>query len=131
MIRRPPRSTLFPYTTLFRSLEPLVARIGARLDTADAHQKSANAPQSDANASVAPAPLPGSPQPIAPGPVSPNPPPPFIPQSASAQADAPVIDSTQTVRRVTSLELADGEGSCWFAVQLMLREEPIDRKSVV
>src|SRR5258708_16663337 len=24
MIRRPPRSTLFPYTTLFRSLQPLV-----------------------------------------------------------------------------------------------------------
>src|SRR2546429_7104798 len=28
MIRRPPRSTLFPYTTLFRSLQPL----GIRLD---------------------------------------------------------------------------------------------------
>src|SRR5256885_5232448 len=26
MIRRPPRSTLFPYTTLFRSLEPRQAR---------------------------------------------------------------------------------------------------------
>src|SRR5216683_8339206 len=26
MIRRPPRSTLFPYTTLFRSLEPAPAR---------------------------------------------------------------------------------------------------------
>src|SRR3712207_8479143 len=26
MIRRPPRSTLFPYTTLFRSEEPLEAR---------------------------------------------------------------------------------------------------------
>src|SRR3989449_8555262 len=26
MIRRPPRSTLFPYTTLFRSCEPLKAR---------------------------------------------------------------------------------------------------------
>src|SRR2546425_5935934 len=26
MIRRPPRSTLFPYTTLFRSVEALVAR---------------------------------------------------------------------------------------------------------
>src|SRR2546425_7544500 len=26
MIRRPPRSTLFPYTTLFRSLLPLVQR---------------------------------------------------------------------------------------------------------
>src|SRR2546430_13691869 len=25
MIRRPPRSTLFPYTTLFRSVPPLVA----------------------------------------------------------------------------------------------------------
>src|SRR2546428_9400147 len=28
MIRRPPRSTLFPYTTLFRSHEPL--RVGVR-----------------------------------------------------------------------------------------------------
>src|SRR2546430_13438094 len=27
MIRRPPRSTLFPYTTLFRSLLPLVALV--------------------------------------------------------------------------------------------------------
>src|SRR2546430_4551174 len=26
MIRRPPRSTLFPYTTLFRSVEPRVAK---------------------------------------------------------------------------------------------------------
>src|SRR6476661_10226048 len=29
MIRRPPRSTLFPYTTLFRSSPPLGARFGA------------------------------------------------------------------------------------------------------
>src|SRR5258708_24302404 len=28
MIRRPPRSTLFPYTTLFRSIEPLAAELG-------------------------------------------------------------------------------------------------------
>src|SRR2546427_8848699 len=27
MIRRPPRSTLFPYTTLFRSYHPLVKRL--------------------------------------------------------------------------------------------------------
>src|SRR2546426_1486162 len=27
MIRRPPRSTLFPYTTLFRSIEPLRERL--------------------------------------------------------------------------------------------------------
>src|SRR3712207_7356687 len=30
MIRRPPRSTLFPYTTLFRS--DLVVRVGRRVD---------------------------------------------------------------------------------------------------
>src|SRR3712207_7586219 len=30
MIRRPPRSTLFPYTTLFRSL--LVSRVGNRVE---------------------------------------------------------------------------------------------------
>src|SRR3712207_7064224 len=40
MIRRPPRSTLFPYTTLFRSPDPLATRrrgrsrpVGARLGT--------------------------------------------------------------------------------------------------
>src|SRR5687768_18329830 len=27
MIRRPPRSTLFPYTTLFRSLSPVLAQM--------------------------------------------------------------------------------------------------------
>src|SRR3712207_8875257 len=30
MIRRPPRSTLFPYTTLFRSPHPLGQRVAAR-----------------------------------------------------------------------------------------------------
>src|ERR1039457_1512882 len=29
MIRRPPRSTLFPYTTLFRSVPPAAARLSA------------------------------------------------------------------------------------------------------
>src|SRR2546422_4246502 len=32
MIRRPPRSTLFPYTTLFRSLRPSVLALGRRRD---------------------------------------------------------------------------------------------------
>src|SRR2546425_1658696 len=40
MIRRPPRSTLFPYTTLFRSLDedlPLgPVRLGIHVETADA-----------------------------------------------------------------------------------------------
>src|SRR3712207_8667890 len=32
MIRRPPRSTLFPYTTLFRSLHPVPLPTGAPTD---------------------------------------------------------------------------------------------------
>src|SRR3712207_9023372 len=35
MIRRPPRSTLFPYTTLFRSVTILSGDIGAVNDAAD------------------------------------------------------------------------------------------------
>src|SRR2546425_9498119 len=31
MIRRPPRSTLFPYTTLFRSLDRQADRVGGRV----------------------------------------------------------------------------------------------------
>src|SRR2546430_17586604 len=38
MIRRPPRSTLFPYTTLFRSLEPLGVRLGAVQEADDARR---------------------------------------------------------------------------------------------
>src|SRR3712207_8930521 len=40
MIRRPPRSTLFPYTTLFRSLPRLAedVRLGVRVLGADARQ---------------------------------------------------------------------------------------------
>src|SRR3712207_7003500 len=37
MIRRPPRSTLFPYTTLFRSGRPLL-RIGARAQLVEQHE---------------------------------------------------------------------------------------------
>src|SRR5256885_12643279 len=33
MIRRPPRSTLFPYTTLFRSRRPLVAMLPELMTT--------------------------------------------------------------------------------------------------
>jgi hypothetical protein len=105
--------------------ERLVAKIGALIDSAETHQNSANAPQSDANASLAAAPPSGSHELIAPEPVSPIPPP-RMPPPTSAQAGAPLMDSTQTVRTLTPLELADGEVSRWFAIQLMLCEEPIE-----
>src|SRR2546430_8734781 len=38
MIRRPPRSTLFPYTTLFRSSDPIRARRQHRCDQRDPAQ---------------------------------------------------------------------------------------------
>src|SRR2546425_10300481 len=38
MIRRPPRSTLFPYTTLFRSLHPIPLAERPRDKGGEAHQ---------------------------------------------------------------------------------------------
>src|SRR5256885_11377805 len=40
MIRRPPRSTLFPYTTLFRSLR--VSRVGAHAQASEASVNTAS-----------------------------------------------------------------------------------------
>src|SRR2546429_8062175 len=40
MIRRPPRSTLFPYTTLFRSLASVVGFAATRRGDGDQHQRS-------------------------------------------------------------------------------------------
>src|SRR2546422_7234764 len=38
MIRRPPRSTLFPYTTLFRSAEHAGVDVAVRIDLRAAHE---------------------------------------------------------------------------------------------
>src|SRR5258708_18018648 len=40
MIRRPPRSTLFPYTTLFRSVLASIRQIGHRVDGNARHRES-------------------------------------------------------------------------------------------
>src|SRR2546430_15446417 len=40
MIRRPPRSTLFPYTTLFRSSAPGVVRLAGEQRLAHGHERS-------------------------------------------------------------------------------------------
>jgi hypothetical protein len=105
------------------------AKIGALLDSAETHQKSANAPESDAKASVAAAPPADSPQLTALEPASTSAPQ-GTPQSTSAPTGAPLIDSTQTVRALTPFEVAQDEASCTFAIQLMLREEPIDAEQV-
>src|SRR2546427_4531193 len=46
MIRRPPRSTLFPYTTLFRS-RPAVVRLPARLRPERRRGREAGEPERD------------------------------------------------------------------------------------
>src|SRR2546425_283904 len=58
MIRRPPRSTLFPYTTLFRSLLPRTGRAGRR--PRDHHGRGSRALARDA--APAPGRVPGSPR---------------------------------------------------------------------
>src|SRR6266508_36200 len=47
MIRRPPRSTLFPYTTLFRSLETTQLRAQARLRVAEPLRRGRDAAELD------------------------------------------------------------------------------------
>src|SRR6266850_6152262 len=44
MIRRPPRSTLFPYTTLFRTRRPQSARAAAPGDSVRRHTRAADRP---------------------------------------------------------------------------------------
>src|SRR3989475_12368733 len=48
MIRRPPRSTLFPYTTLFRSLEARLARLRLEPIARDHAEEDFVAPRSEA-----------------------------------------------------------------------------------
>jgi hypothetical protein len=50
--------------------------------------------------------------------------------SAPEPADAPRIDSTQTLRALTALELADDQSSPWFSIQLVFSDEQIDPEQV-
>jgi SPOR domain len=43
---------------------------------------------------------------------------------------APSIESTQTIRALTQLELEDDQASSWFAIQLSLSEEPFDPETL-
>ena len=54
---------------------------------------------------------------------------------ASRQVDlpskgAPSIESTQTIRSLTQLEVEDDQASRWFAIQLSLAEEPFDPETL-
>src|SRR2546430_12187959 len=53
MIRRPPRSTLFPYTTLFRSFWRAGLRARARCDDGTAAKRWVAPPPADARGAVA------------------------------------------------------------------------------
>ena len=84
------------------ALQSIVTRIGTLIEAVEEHQPTASA------APAAPA--------VAPAPV--------------VQPSAPLIDSTQTVRALAPLELADAETSRWFSIELMLCEQPIDAEQV-
>jgi SPOR domain len=58
-----------------------------------------------------------------------------VPAPASRQVDLPSkgalsIESTQTIRALTQLELEDDPASRWFAIQLSLSEEPFDPETL-
>src|SRR2546426_8339751 len=50
MIRRPPRSTLFPYTTLFRSLRIQAGDVNQTVNAVGEHQRQRDAPHDEAEA---------------------------------------------------------------------------------
>jgi hypothetical protein len=49
---------------------------------------------------------------------------------SDSRSDALEIDSTRTIRALTTLELSDEQASRWFAIQLTLCEQPIDPAEV-
>jgi hypothetical protein len=127
------------------TLERLVAKIGALVDSADAHDRDTTSPQNPESRMRAPA-LPPEPvvvmpltrvkpaipiaaRAIAPPAERPSPPP-RVPAMEVAPVNAQVIDSTQTIRALTALELRDDESSQWFSIQLVLSDEHIDLEHV-
>src|SRR2546422_11294113 len=63
MIRRPPRSTLFPYTTLFRSRAQLVGALDTAFGEAQARQQERVSGQHALFGEATPIPRPSSPLP--------------------------------------------------------------------
>jgi hypothetical protein len=58
-----------------------------------------------------------------------------VPAPAARQAvppgnRVPSLESTQTIRALTQLELEDDQASRWFAIQLSLAEEPFDPETL-
>jgi hypothetical protein len=68
--------------------------------------------------------------------ISPKPAPSAIPASAKSTPSeqlskhVPSLETTQTVRALTQLELEDDQVSRWFVIQLSLAEEPFDPDTV-
>jgi hypothetical protein len=98
------------------SIEQLVEKISALVDSADTYTKDAVPP-------------PSTPRAI-PRPVERPLPMPWVPIVEPPPAGPLSIDSTQTIRALTPLELADDQSSRWFSIQLALSEEPIDPEHV-
>jgi hypothetical protein len=65
-----------------------------------------------------------------PGKRPPSAPIPVLRQAAESEKRVPDLESTQTVRALTQLELEDDNASRWFVIQLSQAEEPFDPDTV-
>ena len=108
-------------------------RAGAATTSAAAAAKPVSPVRASARAAVAPADsifkVKNRPAPTKASPAAPATPPTKRPVVVY---DAPIedMDSTQTLRALTPLELSDDTQSKWFAVQLALTEEPVKIESI-
>jgi hypothetical protein len=79
----------------------------------------------DKNARPAQAPVVAAAKPAAPKPAS-APALPSIRMSAASNVPPPELDSTQTIRALTSAEMEDAAQEKWFAVQLAVSDQPVN-----
>jgi hypothetical protein len=76
-------------------------------------------------AKPAPAPIAAAAKPVAPKPAA-APVPPPIGITGASNAPPPELDSTQTIRALTSAEIEDAAQEKWFAVQLAVSDQPVN-----
>lgn len=112
------------------AVRPSVAATAASVDKPAA--QTAAKPAAKAAAPMAVTPKSAAAQPAIPAMMTAMAPPrmPVPPQAEPASRHAINLESTQTVRALTQLELEDDQASRWFAIQLSLAEEAFDPETL-
>jgi hypothetical protein len=111
-------------------LAPAAPRIAAVAPAAPAPKSAAAALAAPALKSAAAAPAAPALKTAAAAPAAPASKPPVVREAVQIRRGVPSLESTQTVRALTQLELEDEQASRWFVIQLSLAEDAFDPDTV-